>query len=245
MTSAEMTGAAPKTKVLIIEDEPHIVLGLSDALTFEGFEVVSSDTGRGGVALAKQYKPRAVILDLMLPDTNGFEVCQLLREEDRTLPIIMLSARSSEADKIRGLEAGADDYMTKPFSVGELLARLRAIFRRAERSAASGPSVFEVGRARIDLDAHSVTVGKKVEQLSFYEVGLLRMLVERSGQPVAREEMMKKIWGLDATATNRTIDNFIVKLRRKIERKPDKPQHILTVYGYGYKLVRAVCDDQA
>lgn len=228
-----------KKKILVIEDEPHIALGLFDALTFEGFDVVTADTGKSGVALAKQVRPNAVVLDLMLPDDNGFHVCEQLRAVDRLVPIVMLTARSSEADKIRGLEMGADDYMTKPFSVGELVARMRAIFRRADRSP-DVPETFRIGKAQVNLAAQTVSRGKAVEQLSFYEVGILRLLVERKGEPVSRDEILQKIWGLDAAPTNRTVDNFIVKLRRKVEVIADKPEFILTVYGYGYKLVVAV-----
>ena len=228
--------SASKKKILIIEDEPQIVLGLTDALEFEGFEVVSADTGKAGVSLARQGNPDAIILDLMLPDANGFVVCEQIRQLDRLIPIIMLTARSSEADKIRGLDAGADDYVTKPFSLGELIARIRAIFRRTTRPTEQ-VEVFEVGRAGVSLAAHTVTVGKTVYQLSFYEVGLLRLLHERAGQPVSRNEILVKVWGLDASPSNRTVDNFIVKLRKKIEKKPEKPEHILTVYGFGYKLV--------
>jgi DNA-binding response OmpR family regulator len=227
---------APRKKILVIEDEPQIVLGLSDALGFEGFEVVSCGTGKGGIAMARQTKPNAIILDLMLPDENGFAVCAELRSFDRFVPIIMLTARSHESDKIRGLDAGADDYVTKPFSIGELIARVRAIFRRTDRPSGA-PSVFEVGGTTINLDAHTLTRGKKTEQLSFYEVGLLRLLRERSGEPVSRDEILQKIWGIEAGPSNRTVDNFIVKLRKKLEKKPDKPEHILTVYGFGYKLV--------
>jgi DNA-binding response OmpR family regulator len=228
---------AARKKILIIEDEPHIVLGLTDALEFEGFAVVSAPKGKEGVLLARQEKPDAVLLDLMLPDTNGFKVCEELRRLDRFVPIIMLTARSQEVDKIRGLDAGADDYVTKPFSVGELIARLRAIFRRAARPAETAQEVFAVGEASVNMTAHSVTLGSRVEQLSFYEVELLRLLVERVGQPVSREEILQKIWGVEAGPSNRTVDNFIVKLRKKIEPCPDRPQHILTVYGHGYKLV--------
>jgi DNA-binding response OmpR family regulator len=228
--------AVQRKKILIIEDEPQIVLGLSDALSFEGFEVVSAECGKTGVALARQTKPHAIILDLMLPDANGFLICEQIRQNDRLVPIIMLTARASEADKIRGLDAGADDYITKPFSIGELIARIRAIFRRTERPV-DLPETFEVGKAKCDLGAHTVACGKEIHQLSFYEVGLLRLLHERTGQPVSREEILQKVWGLEAGPSNRTVDNFIVKLRRKIEKKPDKPEHILTVYGFGYKLV--------
>jgi len=230
-----MVALPAKKKILIIEDEPQIVLGLTDALSFEGFDVVSADNGKAGVALAKQTKPNAVILDLMLPDTNGFVVCEQLRRFDRFMPIIMLTARSNEADKIRGLDAGADDYVTKPFSIGELIARMRAIFRRVTRPS-EVEEAFDIGRAKVDLQTHTLTVGKNVEQLSFYEVGLLRLLHERAGQPVSREVILQKVWGLEAGPSNRTVDNFIVKLRKKIEKKPDKPEHILTVYGFGYKL---------
>ena len=226
-----------KKKILVIEDEPQIVLGLNDALTFEGFEVVSADNGKAGIALARDTKPNAVILDLMLPDANGFMICEQIRQFDRFVPIIMLTARSGEADKIRGLDSGADDYITKPFSIGELIARLRAIFRRAERPQ-DVKEVFTVGPATVDLTAQTVEVNKSTTQLSFYEVGLLRLLHEKGGQPVSREEILQKVWGLEAGPSNRTVDNFVVKLRKKLEKTPDKPKHILTVYGYGYKLVR-------
>jgi DNA-binding response OmpR family regulator len=227
---------AARRKILIIEDEPHIVLGLTDALEFEGFGVVSASKGKEGVLLARQEKPDAVLLDLMLPDTNGFKVCEDLRRWDAFVPIIMLTARGQEIDKIRGLDAGADDYVTKPFSVGELIARLRAIFRRASRPSEAAPEVFGVGEATVNMTAHTVTRGSQSEQLSFYEVELLRLLHERVGQPVSREEILQKVWGVEAGPSNRTVDNFIVKLRKKVERSPEKPEHILTVYGFGYKL---------
>ena len=227
---------AAQKKILIIEDEPHIVLGLTDALEFEGFAVVSAGKGKDGVQLARQEKPDAILLDLMLPDTNGFKVCEDVRRSDPFVPIIMLTARGQEVDKIRGLDAGADDYVTKPFSVGELIARLRAIFRRAARPNESAVEAFTVGQVTVNMTAHTMARGSEVEQLSFYEVELLRLLHERLGQPVSREEILQKIWGVEAGPSNRTVDNFIVKLRKKVEKSPDKPEHILTVYGYGYKL---------
>jgi DNA-binding response OmpR family regulator len=226
-----------RKKILIIEDEPHIVLGLTDALEFEGFAVVSAGKGKDGVQLARQEKPDAILLDLMLPDTNGFKVCEEVRRSDPFVPIIMLTARGQEVDKIRGLDAGADDYVTKPFSVGELIARLRAIFRRAARPNESMVEAFTVGEVTVNLTAHTMARGSTVEQLSFYEVELLRLLHERLGQPVSREEILQKIWGVEAGPSNRTVDNFIVKLRKKIEDDHKNPRHILTVYGFGYKLV--------
>jgi len=226
-----------KKTILIIEDEPHIVLGLKDALEFEGFRVASAGKGRDGVTLAKHEKPDAVLLDLMLPDVNGYKVCEDLRRWNPFVPIIMLTARSQEVDKIRGLDAGADDYVTKPFSIGELIARIRAIFRRTTRTPDSTPDVIEIGKSRVNLTGQTIKRNGKEEQLSFYEVELLRLLHERVGQPVSREDILTKIWGLEASSTNRTVDNFIVKLRIKLEQHPHMPKHILTVYGFGYKLV--------
>jgi DNA-binding response OmpR family regulator len=225
-----------KRTILVIEDEPHIALGLKDALEFEGFSVLSAASGKVGLGVAQKERPDAVLLDLMLPDLNGYQVCEELRRTNQFVPIIMLTAKSQEADKIRGLQAGADDYVTKPFSIGELVARIRAIFRRTQRT--SEPPTFRLGDATVNLGAHSLQRdGKRAEQLSFYEVELLRLLNERKGQAVGRDELLDKIWGLEANPSNRTIDNFVVKLRKKLEKSPDKPAHILTVYGFGYKLV--------
>lgn len=225
---------AEKRTILVVEDEPHIALGLRDALEFEGFRVVTADKGADGIKFAKSERVDAVILDLMLPDTNGYAVCEELRRIRATVPIVMLTARSLESDKIRGLDAGADDYVTKPFSVNELIARMRAIFRRSQGQAREETIV--IGDAHINFSTHMLVRGEESSQLSFYELELLRLLVERVRQPVSRDEILQKIWGLEANPTNRTVDNFIVKLRKKIEKLPDKPVHILTVYGFGYKL---------
>ncbi len=228
-------GPAKKT-ILVVDDEPHIVMGLRDALEFEGFRVVAAGKGKEGIALARAESPDAIILDLMLPDVNGYAVCEEIRRINAVVPIVMLTARSQETDKVRGLDAGADDYVTKPFGVNELIARMRAIFRRAARGAASLPDTLAIGDATVNFTAHTVIARGQQHTLSFYEVELLRMLAERAGQPVGRDDILSKIWGLEGSATNRTVDNFIVKLRRKIETSPDKPQYILTVYGFGYKL---------
>lgn len=231
-----------KKTILVVDDEPHIVMGLRDALEFEGFRVISASKGKDGVALAKSERPDAIILDLMLPDVNGYAVCEEIRRIDALVPIVMLTARSQETDKVRGLDAGADDYVTKPFGVNELIARMRAIFRRAlarARTQGEGPGEslsLASGEVIVSFTTHVLRARGKEHQLSFYEVELLRMLAERANQPVSRDEILSKIWGLESTPTNRTVDNFIVKLRKKIEKSPDKPQHILTVYGYGYKL---------
>jgi DNA-binding response OmpR family regulator len=223
-----------RKSILIVEDEPHIALGLTDALEFEGFRVLCADTGQGGVTLARSATPDAIVLDLMLPDRNGYQVCEEIRRFNPHVPIVMLTARSQESDKIRGLDAGADDYVTKPFGVGELVARLRALFRRMERRPVN--ECFEIGRALVNLSAHRIEVDEAAHPLTSYEVELLRFLHERVGQAVSREEILDRVWGVDASPTNRTIDNFIVKLRRKLEPQPDAPQFIVTVYGFGYKL---------
>lgn len=223
--------------ILIIEDETDLILGLTDAFEFEGYKVHCAQTGEQGVELAEKNNPNLVILDLMLPGINGYKVCETIRLRDTVTPILMLSARSQENDIIRGLEAGADDYVTKPFSIGELLARVRAIFRRISPSRDSNPSqLFIVGDATINIDSYVASIGNKQTDLGFYATAILQLLYERRGEPVSRDEILDTVWGIDANPTNRTIDNFILKLRRVLEKNPAKPKHILTVYGQGYKL---------
>jgi DNA-binding response OmpR family regulator len=231
-----MATSGSEPRILLVEDDPSLALGLCDTLEFEGFEVEHARTGQEGIGLARNGHPDCIILDLMLPDTNGYKVCEQLRREDPVVPIIMLTARSQEADKIRGLDSGADDYVTKPFSVGELVARIRAIFRRMNRGTRPD-APLEIGEATIDPASQVLKRGRSELKLSFYEVELLKFLHERAGQPVTRDEILDKVWGIEATPNNRTVDNFVVKLRKKLEPKPEEPRHILTVYGVGYKLV--------
>ena len=224
-------------RVLIVEDEPDIVRGLTDALEFEGFDVVSKGFGKDGVRVMRERGADCVILDLMLPDINGYAVCEEIRAFDAVVPIIMLTARGEESDKIRGLDAGADDYVTKPFSVAELLARIKAMFRRLGRNAHVEEETFQIGAAVIDAKKHTLTRARKSSPLTFYEVELLKLLYERREQPVSRDEILEKIWGVDGRGHNRSVDNFVVKLRKMIEEDGKEPKHILTVYGHGYKLV--------
>ncbi|MDB4976084.1 MAG: DNA-binding response regulator [Myxococcaceae bacterium] len=232
-----MTLVSTGTKtILLVEDDPTLALGLCDALEFEGFKVVHAARGSDAIEQAKKSAPECIILDLMLPDLNGYQVCEEIRRFDPRTPIVMLTARSQEADKIRGLDSGADDYVTKPFSVGELVARIRAVMRRATRTTTL-EAPFTIGESTIDPSAHTLARAEELEQLSFYEVELLKLLYERKGQPVSREDILRRVWGIDANPTNRTVDNFVVKLRKKIEAEPAQPRHILTVYGLGYKLV--------
>lgn len=234
VASSEM----PTRTILLVEDDPTLALGVCDTLEFEGFRVLHAKTGKEGLEQASEGDPDCIILDLMLPDMNGYQVCTEIRERDPRVPIIMLTARSQEADKIRGLESGADDYVTKPFSVNELVARIRAMFRRLERtSTAPGEAGFRIGEVLVDVAGHTVHRGRETLPLTFYEVELLKLLYERAGQAVSRDEILDRVWGVAANPTNRTVDNFVVKLRKKIETTAEKPRHILTVYGVGYKLV--------
>jgi DNA-binding response OmpR family regulator len=235
-----MDSAVAVKTLLLVEDDPALALGLRDTLTFEGFRVLHAERGDAALRLVWAEAPECVILDLMLPDMNGYQICEAIRRHDEVVPIIMLTARGQEADKIRGLNAGADDYVTKPFSIGELVARIRAAVRRGRRPQASSASTgsFVIGGVTVDPNAHTLTREEESVTISFYEAELLRLLHRRLGEPVSRDEILDKVWGTKTHhPNNRTVDNFVVKLRKKIEPNHDKPRHILTVYGYGYKLV--------
>jgi DNA-binding response OmpR family regulator len=230
------TPVTARRRILVVEDEPDIARGLRDALEFEQFEVATTGLGREAIRLVRERNPDLVILDLMLPDSNGFTVCEDIRKSHPVIPIIMLTARSQETDKIRGLEVGADDYVTKPFSIGELVARVNAMFRRLTRST-SPDDAIQIGEVMVFPRRHELVRNKRVVPLTFYEVEIVRLLHERAGQPVSREEILDKIWGVSAHSTTRSVDNFVVKLRKKIEDDASKPRHIVTIYGTGYKLV--------
>ncbi len=221
-------------KILIIEDEKEMARGLTDILEYEGSEVITADTAKDGL-VALRREPDCIILDLMLPDLSGYQVCEEIRRQKRNIPILMLTAKSQDYDKIRGFESGADDYLTKPFSVGELLARVMALLRRSGQYAQEF-DVVKVGSAAVDVRHFSVRRGKKEHSLSHYEVELFKLLYANVNQPVSRDEILDKVWGTDNYPTNRTVDNFIVKLRKKIEEDYRNPKHILTIYGVGYKL---------
>jgi len=236
MTSPVVAESREPKKILIIEDEPDIVRGLRDALSFEGFEVDARSTGGEGLTAAMDWGPDCVLLDLMLPDDNGYRVCETLRSRDPVVPIIILTAKAQEADKVRGLEAGADDYVTKPFSIAELIARINAIFRRQARMGATDET-FPIGTWTINSRKHTMARGRTTKRLTFYELEVLKLLRERADEAVSRDELLEKVWGVQPSPTNRTVDNFVVKLRRKLEEDQKNPKHILTVYGFGYKLV--------
>jgi DNA-binding response OmpR family regulator len=222
-------------RILIIEDEDEMARGLKDLLEFEGYEVATAGTGKDGLQAIGRRVPDCIILDLMLPDLNGYQVCEEIRDQKYRVPILMLTAKAQDYDKIRGLEVGADDYMTKPFSVGELLARVKALLRRSVQYARD-IEVVRVGTCEIDVKHFRIRRGAKEHSLSHYEVELFKLLYANANHPVARDEILEKVWSTENYPTNRTVDNFIVKLRKKIEDDYKNPKHILTIYGVGYKL---------
>jgi DNA-binding response OmpR family regulator len=224
-----------KQKILVVEDEPEMARGLKDILEFEGYEATTAANGREALASIRREVPDCIILDVMLPDISGWQVCEEIRRQNINTPILMLTARAEDYDKIRGLKVGADDYLTKPFSVGELLARLMALLRRSLQYA-QAPDTVQVGPCRVDVKHFRVQRGKKEHSLSHYEVELFKLLYANADRPVSRDEILDKIWGTDKYPTNRTVDNYIVKLRKKIEEDYRNPKHILTIYGVGYKL---------
>ncbi len=225
------------TRIVIIEDEPDLALALRDNLEFEGYAVVHAATGAAGLRAVDQEPTDLVLLDLMLPDIDGFDIARRLRAAGHTMPILILSARGQELDKVRGLELGADDYVTKPFSLRELLARVHAALRRATQLAAAPRGRFAVGGREVDLVRQVVRAGKTELPLGYYESEVLRILHEHAGQAVPRAELLERIWGVGVGPADRTVDNHIVSLRRKLEPDPAKPRHILTAHAVGYKLV--------
>ena len=223
-------------RILVIEDEPQMLLGLRDNLELEGYEVETASDGDEGLAKAASFSPDLVILDVMLPRKNGFDVCRELRARANPTPIVMLTARSAETDKVLGLELGADDYVTKPFSITELLARVRAVLRRAGSQKPQTDSV-RIGDIDVDFKLHQARRGKTRIEFTAREFELLRYFVQHIGQVVTREQILNEVWGYEEFPTTRTIDNFVAKLRQKIEKAPHAPEHILTIHGSGYKFV--------
>jgi two-component system alkaline phosphatase synthesis response regulator PhoP len=223
-------------RILVIEDEPQMRLGLRDNLELEGYEVETAVDGSEGLAKAAAFSPDLVLLDVMLPKKNGFDVCRELRARASSTPIVMLTARSAETDKVLGFELGADDYVTKPFSITELLARVRAVLRRAGTQPAPA-DVIRIGDLEVDFKLHQARRGTERVEFTAREFDLLRYLVEHRGRVVTREQILNEVWGYEEFPTTRTIDNFVAKLRQKIETLPHAPEHILTIHGSGYKFV--------
>ena len=224
------------SRILVVEDDPAILRGVRDNLQYESHEVLTATDGEAGYRLLAEKKPDLVILDLMLPKINGYQLCRRVRGEGITTPILMLTARGEEVDRVMGLDLGADDYVTKPFSVPELLARVRAILRRV-RSAESLPPELRFDDVVVDFLRYEAQKGGKVLKLSRKEFGILRQLAAQAGQVVTREDLLNEVWGYENYPSTRTVDNHIASLRAKLEENPSHPRRLLTVHGVGYKLV--------
>jgi two-component system alkaline phosphatase synthesis response regulator PhoP len=233
-SEAEMDAA--KSKVLIVEDEPDMILGLKDNFEFEGYEVITAPDGMAGLERARAVKPDLIILDIMLPKLSGLEVCKTLRGEGYESPIIMLTARGQEIDKVVGLELGADDYVTKPFSIRELLARVRAILRRTEGKK-KRLERYRFADIDLDFEVYRAKKGSEPLDLSPREFELLRYLIERKGETVSRDRLLEDVWGYESYPSTRTVDTHIAKLRAKIGDSGSEPRYILTIHGSGYKFV--------
>ncbi len=220
-------------KILIVDDEPEIVRGLEDNLRFEGYQTCAATDGEAALALAGREAPDLVLLDLMMPKMSGWEVCRALRAQGIDVPIIMLTARGEEADRVRGLELGADDYITKPFSLRELLARVRAVLRRP------GPrhkvAEYAFGDVRVRVRGRQVFKAGRAMSLTRKEFDLLAYLLAHQGEVVTRERLLDEVWGYERFPTTRTVDTHVLRLRRKFEADPEQPRWILTVHGQGYK----------
>ena len=236
MSTDDSTRTDDRPLILVVEDDAAIRLGLRKSLTFDGFRVVDAADGEEGLELAFSSRPDLIVLDVMLPKLNGFELCRTIRKHDRTTPIIFLTAKEQEMDKLVGFDQGADDYITKPFSVRELVARIKAALRRTQ-TVEEAPTVHEFGRIRVDIPGQTLQVDGEDVEVSNREFRLLCYLIENRGRVLSRDQILNKVWGYDYEGTARTIDNFINKLRTKIEISPTEPEMIQTVRGVGYKFL--------
>ena len=224
-----------RRRVLVVEDDASIALGLQINLEAEGYEVLVADDGEKGLAMTRADHPDVVILDVMLPNLNGFQVLQTIRREGLQMPIIVLSARTSEMDKVTGLELGAEDYVAKPFSLAELLARVRAALRRGPRPPEVLRSAHTFGDVRVEVAARTVTRAGAPVEMTATEFDLLLCLIEARGVALSRDAIFARVWGPNHHGTPRTIDNFIQQLRAKLELDPQRPRHLVTVRGVGYR----------
>jgi two-component system alkaline phosphatase synthesis response regulator PhoP len=224
-------------KILLIEDEPGLCLTLSDRLGKEGYIVEVANDGESGFAQASNYPCDLIILDLMLPKKNGYDVCRDLRQMGLAIPILMLTARQQTVDKVQGLKLGADDYLTKPFEMPELIARIEALLRRATRTFTSAPLLYQFGSVRIDFRKTEIVRNGEVVPFSAKEFQLLRYFIDHKGDTLTRETLLQEVWGYSAVPYTRTVDVHIAWLRQKLEEDPKQPQWILTVHGLGYKFV--------
>jgi DNA-binding response OmpR family regulator len=218
--------------VLIIEDDATMLRGLKDNFEFKGYKVITATDGEAGLKAALDAKPDLIVLDIMLPKINGYEVCRLIRKEKLEMPIIMLTAKGEESDIVLGLNLGADDYVTKPFSIRELLARAAAFLRHSKEG---GQEVYEFAEYRLDIVARKLTCSGKEIALSPKEFRLLEFFLKKAGRALTRDEILNAVWGYDCVVTPRSIDRFVTTLRNKIEPNPHHPKFIRTIREVGYK----------
>lgn len=225
-------------KILIVEDEPSLVFTLKDTLEAENYDVIVVTDGANAVETVKEVEPDLMILDLMLPNVSGYDICEEIRDLKYAFPVIMLTARDQEIDKVTGLNIGADDYITKPFGVKELLARIKARLRRANAYNKSGPvEILKLGDVKIDLnDAKVKKPNKKEEELSTREVEIIEFFLANANRPISRDDLLEKVWRYEYSTNTRTVDVHISKLRAKIEQNPDDPKFLVTLHGVGYML---------
>lgn len=236
-------------RILVVEDEPHIAAGLKLNLELEDFEAEVAGTARQASQLLVSSRGfDIIVLDVMLPDMDGFEFCRRLRASGNLTPVIMLTARNQSSDRIHGLEVGADDYLTKPFEIDELLARVRSMLRRvdwlqAQETVAATTNRLNFGNVDIDFETHTVRVDGQLVEMTRLELDLIRYFAENAGRVIARDELLAEVWGLKNYPNTRTVDNFIVRLRRYFEADPKNPRHFLSIRGSGYKFVPMPSDD--
>jgi two-component system alkaline phosphatase synthesis response regulator PhoP len=225
-----------KTRILIIEDEPAMVAGLRDNFEYEGYDVISADDGVSGLERVLAEDPDLIVLDVMMPRMSGLEVCKQVKARRPSIPIIMLTARGQEIDKVLGLELGADDYVTKPFSIRELMARIRAVLRRVPPQAPV-PDVYRFGDVEVNVRGNQVRRAGSTVELSAKEFALLAYFISHPGETLSRDRLLDAVWGYQNYPNTRTVDTHIVHLRHKVEPDPEQPRFIVTVHGTGYKFV--------
>ena len=225
------------SSILLVEDEPEMQRGLRDNLEFEGYKLDVVGDGSDGLKKMLNHTYDLVILDVMLPGLSGFDVLRRARDKGVRTPVIMLTAKGEEVDKVLGLELGADDYMTKPFSLRELLARIKAVLRRKDGGTAASGGKTKIGNVEIDFSTYVVSRKGKAIDMTPKECEILRFLWQHKNQVVSRDTLLTNVWEYDESISSRTVDNFILKLRQKVETKPSKPAHIITIHGSGYKLI--------
>jgi DNA-binding response OmpR family regulator len=230
-----------KTKILVIEDDPHILLGLEEVLRSEGYEIASCNRGDEALTAFARFQPALIVLDVMLPGLSGYDICRQLRGKKVSTPILMLTAKGQEIDKVIGLELGADDYVTKPFGVRELLARIQALLRRTGVGNAVGQvadeSQFQIGTVAIDPKTFQLRRGRVVEELTAKELKLLQVFHAHVGEVLSRDRLLNEVWGYNYYGTTRTLDQVIVQLRKKLGDNGGEPKYLLTIHGVGYKLM--------